>query len=502
MDEELIDDTQEAPRRTEEPSLEPIAGFPKDRQPERHGSLYLVPAQDLLGLHPRDDRFVVDDLITDGDQVILAGAPKSGKSYIAMELAMKLARGKGEEFLLPQWTCRTRPSKVIYCSLEMFAGITATRLRDHNAKFNWDPPELDTLQFAFVAPITELDREEGFLNYQKAIKAIIKKHEPDVIIFDSLVQLHEEEENDNKAMLRVLRFLRRICRKPVEEDGVIVRKAITHVLIHHTRKPGNEYGKNSGGAETMRGASTIHSEADVAMVLSESKRCRMLTVSARGIVPPGPVFFVADVERSFTLRRCSPDDVSVDSGDLAALSYEDSPAGRESRFFWIVRGLADQLIEKQTADHRMRPVKDLRAAAFDSALRYSGAGGVEFSRKDVLSRATQLLAKKPKSSTWFNLLWRKRKADAEILEAGGNTKSRTFRLGEELLGKMKEKAERETARREAFANAGDRDLEPSPFSEDDWERVGAAPASLDSAENDESSDGNAERESGSKNPRS
>ena len=55
--------------------------------------------------------FVVDDLLPQGLH-LLAGAPKIGKSWLALWLCLCAAQGK------PLWTFATRPCQVLYLCLE------------------------------------------------------------------------------------------------------------------------------------------------------------------------------------------------------------------------------------------------------------------------------------------------------------------------------------------------------------------------------------------------
>lgn len=68
--------------------------------------------------------WVLEGLIMMGDQVILSGAPKSYKSFLASHLATALASGS-ENFL--SWRI-PRQRKVLYISLEMTAEQTAERV--------------------------------------------------------------------------------------------------------------------------------------------------------------------------------------------------------------------------------------------------------------------------------------------------------------------------------------------------------------------------------------
>ena len=64
--------------------------------------------------------FVVDDLLPQGLH-LLAGAPKIGKSWLALWLCLCAAQGK------PLWTFATRPCEVLYL-LRKWAALTVRRV--------------------------------------------------------------------------------------------------------------------------------------------------------------------------------------------------------------------------------------------------------------------------------------------------------------------------------------------------------------------------------------
>ena len=82
--------------------------------------------KDLLGKGKGEGpRWWIENLISEGDQVVLAGPPKSGKSFLALQLAMAVVRGHGHDgqpwFLLPDFKLPPISSqrKVLFFSLEM-----------------------------------------------------------------------------------------------------------------------------------------------------------------------------------------------------------------------------------------------------------------------------------------------------------------------------------------------------------------------------------------------
>lgn len=82
--------------------------------------------------------FVVDDLLPRGLH-LLAGAPKIGKSWLALWLRLCAAQGK------PLWTFATRPCEVLYLCLEDSFQRIQSRLFD----LTEDAPP--TLHFAVMS---------------------------------------------------------------------------------------------------------------------------------------------------------------------------------------------------------------------------------------------------------------------------------------------------------------------------------------------------------------
>ena len=82
--------------------------------------------------------FVVDDLLPQGLH-LLAGAPKIGKSWLALWLCLCAAQGK------PLWTFATRPCEVLYLCLEDSFQRIQSRLFD----LTEDAPP--TLHFAVMS---------------------------------------------------------------------------------------------------------------------------------------------------------------------------------------------------------------------------------------------------------------------------------------------------------------------------------------------------------------
>ena len=73
--------------------------------------LETIDADTLLGIPYEPPAFVVEDLLPQGLH-LLAGAPKIGKSWLALWLCLRVAQGQ------PLWDFATRPCEVLYLCLE------------------------------------------------------------------------------------------------------------------------------------------------------------------------------------------------------------------------------------------------------------------------------------------------------------------------------------------------------------------------------------------------
>lgn len=285
-------------------------------------------------------RWIVEPLIEEADQVLLAGEPKCGKSFLASQLAMEIANGPGQlKISQPfsgkasgsegdgdgQFRVAPRPDdlgggnwRVLYVSFEMGPKAvwmrTATQAKELGVQLlepnpaPLPPPDYEkgrhtavlALDFLFeLAPgirtLGITPKRDGIVNgmaptilspiLPNVWQALMERTKPDLIVFDSLVQLHFGEENSNPEMRDVLQAVRNLARVP---DAATKGKYryIAHIIIHHTRKE-NDFSPQGKSASSMRGASTIHSEADLAITITRrGKDTVSLRFSARHIRAP------------------------------------------------------------------------------------------------------------------------------------------------------------------------------------------------------------------------
>ena len=222
---------------------------------------------DLLTAASQPDIWVLEGLIEAGDQVVLAGAPKAGKSLMASQIALAVA--SGGKFL--GWRAPNQ-RKVLYVNLELrpkrygrrlIAQVGGARnlIRHANLLTINDLRTIDVLDPLRREEFAELVRSEGI----------------ELVIWDVLARMHGEDENNNPSMRAVMHAIR------------VASADRAHIILHHMRKPAGGQEDANLGAAGMRGASSIHGEADLILSLHvrSGQGARFsLKFSARNIEAP------------------------------------------------------------------------------------------------------------------------------------------------------------------------------------------------------------------------
>lgn len=186
-------------------------------------------------------------LLPVGGKLVLGGAPKSNKSYIALNMAVSLALGRplfggyysGE---LPVFPVRKK-CRVLYIEQE----IGEQGLQDRLAKL---AVGLDLLGVEFYIKSRDMgmrmDTQEGI----ELIGAEIGQVRPDVTFLDPLAKFHLSDENSAQHMGAIMR----VGDRWIEAHGTAL------VYIHHT---GHQHPDNPRrGGDKLRGSSAVFADAD------------------------------------------------------------------------------------------------------------------------------------------------------------------------------------------------------------------------------------------------
>ena len=125
--------------------------------------LFVVSGDALSDMRLEPIRFCVEGLLPEG-LAILSGASKVGKSWLVLDLGVRVARG------LPLWDLPTRQGDVLYLCLE----DSLNRIQSRQNRVTEDPPE--NLYFAITAGSIDgnlFEQIRGFRSEHPALSLVM-----------------------------------------------------------------------------------------------------------------------------------------------------------------------------------------------------------------------------------------------------------------------------------------------------------------------------------------
>ena len=182
--------------------------------------------------------FVIDSLLAQG-LYILAGAPKVGKSWLALDVCLSIA--KGEKVLNQQTTQGT----VLYLCLE----DSFVRIQNRLYEITDEPTE--RLHFVIMSESIGHGLEEQIEDFKK------EHSDLKVVFIDTLQMVRYESDSSYSSDYKELSVLKALANK----------LEITIVVVHHTRKC-----SDSDPFNMISGSTGLSGCVDGSMVLIENKR--------------------------------------------------------------------------------------------------------------------------------------------------------------------------------------------------------------------------------------
>ena len=201
-------------------------------------SLKTVDGAALMSQPLQPVRFVVDTLLSQGLH-ILAGSPKVGKSWLALWLAVTVAKGE------PVWSLATRQGTTLYLCLE------DSMLRIQNRLFEITEDAPDNVHFCTECATIGQGLEEQ-------VEAFLGEH-PDtvLVIIDTLQMVRPLHDATYANDYRDLSVLKRLA----DRHGIAI------LLIHHLRKE-----KAEDVFHRISGTTAISGAVDSSFTLVEERR--------------------------------------------------------------------------------------------------------------------------------------------------------------------------------------------------------------------------------------
>lgn len=186
---------------------------------------------------PETPPWLIDRLWASQAVGLIGGAPKSCKSWLALEMALAVASGR------PCLGCfeAIDPGPVLLYAAEDSPRQVRARLsglaRARQVDFE------DLAVHLILEPKLRLDAPED----QERLAAALRSHRPKLLVLDPFVRLHRLDENSAAEVSALLADLRAWQR----EFGVAI------VLVHHPRKSNGD-----AGGQALRGSSDLHAWGD------------------------------------------------------------------------------------------------------------------------------------------------------------------------------------------------------------------------------------------------
>ncbi len=209
-------------------------------------SLKPIPLAELMAMEFKDTEWVVEQLVPAGSIVAISAAPATHKTWLVLDIAGTVAQGK---ILFNQFS--TTQTGVLIVDEEN--GHRLLQKRFQKLQENYEIP-------VYVLPLKGFKLEEEKI---EIIVAFAKASGIKLIIFDSLVRIHDEDENAATSMAKVFSLLKRFN-----------KEGITVILTHHNRKQGLA---RSNPSQDMRGSSDIFASVDCHLAVEKKDDFLLIT---------------------------------------------------------------------------------------------------------------------------------------------------------------------------------------------------------------------------------
>jgi hypothetical protein len=209
-------------------------------------------------------RWLVETLWPRAGVGIIGGAPKCGKSWLGLDLAVSVASGTPCLDTLPV----AEAGGVLVYMAEDAASVVKQRLAGICRHRGLD---LALLPFGVItAPSVRLDLPGD----QGRLQETVRHHAPRLLLLDPFVRLHRVNENQAGDVSAVLGYLRELQRA----------HNLAVVVVHHARKNGG-----STGGQSLRGSSDFFAWVDTALSLRRHRQQLLLSAEHRAASAPQPV---------------------------------------------------------------------------------------------------------------------------------------------------------------------------------------------------------------------
>lgn len=262
--------------------------IPIQAAPEKQVESLMFKLGDLVKSPPDPpEAYWGDKLVFTGSRVLIAGAPKIGKSNFALAMAVQACCGGA--FLDKRFT---RPLRVMWMQAEIHRAWLLDRIGRVTPSLTNDERALVNENLILSG---RLDLDITIPRDFQAIQKTLNDHRPDVWIIDPIINFSSAEENSNVEVQKILRTI----------NGLAGEVNCAPVLVHHAKKSGAGDPIDMG---QIRGASAFRGWYDTGVLLTGESEKPLVTWEARNNASPHPHH--AAFDEAAGLYRCesAPDE--------------------------------------------------------------------------------------------------------------------------------------------------------------------------------------------------
>jgi hypothetical protein len=240
--------------------LSDLHGCAQEAQP-----LPVVRASDIESLTCKPS-WLIDQLWTHQAVGVIGGSPKSGKTWLALEIAVSVASGTS---CLGRFAVLSPGLVLIYAAEDSATAIRSrieTLARLHQVDFD----RLDV--HIITVDALRLDRPE----HQDRLESTLLLYKPALLILDPLVRIHAIDENVAGQVSMLLGYIRSLQRK----SGAAI------ALVHHVRKNASP---NGSAGYSLRGSGDLYAWLDSFLYMRIHQGQRILSAEHRSAPGFGPM---------------------------------------------------------------------------------------------------------------------------------------------------------------------------------------------------------------------
>ena len=203
--------------------------------------------EDFCNNSNRDVAWIIPNFIEQESICHIIGPPKVGKTFFALQLMISASYG------VPLLDNKLWQSTGNFKSLLIEEEGSRTRLANRFKKilssYNLHPNK--DMSLVHRKGI-KLDSQEGI----NALRKLICKEKPNLLIFDPLASLHTGDENDAKTMSLIAQNLNSLLK---------IHRNMSIVILHHSRKKAAK----EAGSPVFRGSTVIFASSDLKITMEQ-----------------------------------------------------------------------------------------------------------------------------------------------------------------------------------------------------------------------------------------